>query len=317
MKPFTLDNHFVYGYNAGIFNPQDKIKQNSLSCTYTRSTRPIGNFRDECVLTAIDISNQAKNLKRTPMIFLSGGLDSEIVVKSFIDANVDFVPVTFKLANGLNIHEINFVEKFCKRHNLKVQYINIDIVDWFNTPEAKQKYIESFCTYTEMLPHMKLMDIVWNEFQGLPVMGNGDFYAIKSINPVWRMHDNNATKYIWNYIEFEYILAWFRYAVSKNILGGIGFFQHNPEITLAMATDSLMVSTCTNQTLNKMSSRSTKYEIYKKYWNDIEHRPKWHGGELVSKLHRLKTLEYSKELKMPYNDYYSIEYKKFIDILLP
>jgi hypothetical protein len=317
MLPYTLDNNLIYGYSGSIFNPKNKSSTNSLECYYARATREPEIFKEECIITAKILGQEAARLNRIPMIFLSGGLDSEVVVKAFIEAGVDFQPVTFKFKDNLNQHEIHYVEKFCKRHGIKSRYLEIDIVHWLDTTEAKDMYVDSCCTYSQMLPHMKLMNIVWNDWQGLPVMGNGDFYVSRDINPVWRMKDKTANQYVWNYVEYEYILAWFRYAVSQHILGGIGFFQHTPEITLSMALDSRIQKVCNNSNPYKMSSRSTKYVVYKDHWPDLEIRPKWNGGELVANLYYCKAREFSKSLNLSYVDKWSMEYNEFVNLLKP
>ena len=317
MLPYTLDNNLIYGYCDGIFNPEQKSSVDSLKCSYARATRSPKTFKEECIITAKILGQEAASLNRIPMIFLSGGLDSEVVVKAFIEADVDFQAVTFRFNNNLNQHEINYVEKFANRHDITVRYLDIDIVTWLETTEAKNMFINSYCTYTEMLPHMKLMDLVWDQWQGMPVLGNGDLYVARDINPVWRMQNKTANQYIWNYVEYEYILAWFRHSVHRKILGGIGFFQHTPEITLSMALDPRIQEVCNNLNPYKMSSRSTKYVIYKHHWPDLEIRPKWNGGELVANLHYSKAKEFSKTFNLPYNDKWTIEYNEFVKLLKP
>jgi hypothetical protein len=217
MLPYTLDNNLTYGYCGGVFNPKNKLSVDSLNCSYARALRVPGTFKEECINTAKILGQEAARLNRVPMIFLSGGLDSEVVVKAFIEAGVDFQTVTFKFKDNHNQHEIHYVEKFCKHHGITPRYLEIDIIDWLETTEAKDLFVNSYCTYTEMLPHMKLMNTVWNDWGGMPVLGNGDLYVVRDINPVWRMQDRTASQYIWKYVEYEYILAWFRHAVSQNL----------------------------------------------------------------------------------------------------
>lgn len=317
MLPHTLDNNLIYGYSNGVFNPENKLSVDSLKCSYARASRVPGTFKEECINTAIILGQEAARLNRIPMIFLSGGLDSEVVVKAFIEAGVEFQAVTFKFKDNLNQHEIHYVEKFCKHHRITPRYLEIDIVNWLETNEARDLFVNSCCTYTEMLPHMKLMNTVWNDWQGMPVLGNGDLYVVRDINPVWRMQDKTASQYIWNYVEYEYILAWFRHAVCHHILGGIGFFQHTPEITLSMALDPRIQEVCNNLNPYKMSSRSTKYVVYKHHWPDLEIRPKWNGGELIANLYYSKGREFSKSLNLSYNDKWSIEYNEFVNLLKP
>ena len=52
-----------------------------------------------------------------------------------------------------------------------------------------------------------------------------------------------------------------------------------------MALEPEMNAVCMNQNPYKMSSRSTKYVIYKKYWPDLLDRLKYDGGELTKGLY--------------------------------
>jgi hypothetical protein len=127
----------------------------------------------------------------------------------------------------------------------------------------------SKCPYSEMLPTMKLIDYVYTQLNGIPVLGNGDFYA-------------SIIEGKWMYVEFEYILSWMRYCVEKNIIGAINFFQQTPEIVLAMGRDKLISKTI--QDGFKPNLRSTKYMIYQKYWNDVEIRQKFNGAEKIQNI---------------------------------
>ena len=151
----------------------------------------------------------------------------------------------------------------------------------------------------------------------MPILGNGDFYAVRFINPEWRLRDFTAPKYQWEYIEYEYILAWFRYAIKHKIVGGLGFFQHNAEIALAMGIEEHIVNTITGTDEGKQSTRSSKYEVYKKYWPEFENRQKYHGGEKISGLCDMLR----KNVLLPqYGDYerkWTMDYFKFIDLLMP
>lgn len=317
MKPYTLDNNLVYGYNGGLFNHFEKTAPGTLECSYARATRIPGTFQDECYAVARQLSADAAAMNRIPMVFLSGGYDSEVTVRAFLDIGLPFQAVTFRLKHNLNRHELYYIEQFSKRYNFEVRYANIDIEEWLKTSDAAHKYDVSRCHYAEMLPHMVLMDLVWEQWQGMPVLGNGDLYVTRDINPAWRMKDFSQPKYIWNYLEYEYILAWFRYAVYKKMLGGIGFFQHTPEITLSMALEPEMNAVCMNQNPYKMSSRSTKYVIYKKYWPDLLDRLKYDGGELTKGLYYKFLFDHGNTRMVSYQDVWKMPFPEFQSRIMP
>lgn len=299
MTPYTLDDNLQFGYGAGLFNGAQKTEPNSLWCSYSRATRIPTSFSDECVRTAELVKSQADAHKRPVYVLLSGGLDSEVTAKAFVEAGIDFQPITFRFPNKLNEHELVYVRKFCDRHGLEPQYYDLDIKSWATSQEAKELFVNSQAHFYEMVPHMKLLDVIWHKYGGMPVMGNGDLFM-------------EQTETGWQYIEFEYILAWFRHAIHSKILGGIGFFQHTPEMTLAALRDPQMekIGFGTDVTANTLlkDGRMAKYVMYRKHWPDLERRPKFNGGELLHKfyhelaepLRQARTVQFNDKWTMPY-----------------
>ena len=260
-----LDNNFSYGYDDLKYNFRTS-KDSKFNCYYGKAKYAPTSFREECIKICRDISLYAQKNQRIPYVLLSGGLDSEIVVRSFIEADVPFKVIVNRFKDELNAHEMEYVNKFLNDKDLDVEFYDLDIIYWLRSPEALQMAEDSACPYSEMLPTTKLIDLVYFERNGIPVLGNGDFYS----------------SYIddqWMYVEFEYILAWIRYCSKKSIQSAVNFFQLNPEVVLAIGDDALIKSTLAQK--EKTTLRSTKYKVYKKYWPDVEIRTKFNGAEKI------------------------------------
>jgi hypothetical protein len=279
--PYTIDNHFTFGYNNVPFSQKENYHTDEFFCSYSRCDREPSTFKDECISTAIEVYNQAISLKREPYIFLSGGLDSEVVVKAFLAANRPFKTISFRYTNNQSSHEELYINKFVSDHNLDHSYYDIS-PEWLLSAEAMFFCEQSACVRSEMLPHMKLIKHVWDNLNGFPILGNGDLYASKEINKNWLLKNRKLPKYEWLYIEYEYIVAWFRFAIANDILGSLAFFQHNPYIVLSMIREPAMEKCLNDELIYKLSSRSTKPVIYKKYWPDLLIRMKYHGSEKVN-----------------------------------
>lgn len=316
MLPYTLDNHFSFGYGKGTFNLADASPLQEFWCGYSRAKYIPENFKDECFKTAELLSTESKKLGRPPVVLLSGGLDSHVVVKSFVELGTPFQTMTTKFSNDANSHELVYVEELKQEHQLKHDYLEVDVEKWLLSDEAMYMADQSFCAFPQMLPTMKLIKHIWDQ-GGMPILGNGDFYAARHINPIWRLHDYSAKKYIWEYIEYEYILAWFRFAIANNIVGGLGFFQHTPEIALAMGIEDSTLDVISSKNEGKQSTRSSKYEVYKKYWPSFKDRQKYNGGEKISGLCDM----IRKNILLPkYSGFerkWTLDYYKFIDLLMP
>jgi hypothetical protein len=306
--PHTIDNHFIFGYNNKPFVTKTNLIQDKFFCQYSRCEREPGTFKEECVQTAVDVYKQAHTLDREIYIFLSGGLDSEVVVKAFLDAGVEFRTISFRFKNNLSSHEELYIDDFVTKHSLKHNYYDIDL-EWMCSDEAALFCEQSVCNKSQMLPHMKLMQHVWYDLNGFPVLGNGDLYVGKEISTRWLLHDRSLPKYQWLYIEYEYIVAWFRFAIAHKILGSIAFFQSNPYIVLSMIREPVMQQCFANQLNYKLSSRSSKSVVYRKHWPDLRVRAKYHGGEQIAgmctDLNRKLLLKYSSDTKwtMPIEEF--------------
>jgi hypothetical protein len=312
---YSVDENFSYGYNENFYNLRES-SSDKFSCYYQKAQYVPTSFKEESIKVCEKISDYAKKINRVPVVLLSGGLDSEVVVRSFVDSGKDFSVITNRFFENLNAHELYYIEKLSKKYNLSVEYKDLDVINWLvSSDESNFLAHESKCLRPQMLPTLKLLIYVYEQ-GGFPVLGNGDLYASKEINPQWRM-SGKGEKYIWNYIEYEYILAWLRYCVRNNIEGSINFFQQTPEIVLAMALDPMIQDLVKNNPVGKQSTRSTKYLVYKKYWNDVELRPKFHGGENIDNVCDYIQKTRLNKFYRSYNDKYKLGFDNFVNRLMP
>ena len=303
----VLDENFSYGYDEGKYNL--RVSNDSVfRCFYKEASYIPKSFKEECIKVCEKISDYSISEKKLPMILLSGGADSEVVVRSFIDAGRKFLAVTNRFKHGLNQHEVDYVIDFQKKYKFDLKFVDIDVEEWLLSSEADMMAEESKCTVPEMLPTMKLIDQVYFNLGGIPVLGNGDLYVSKDVDMHSRI-EHNKISYVWNYVEFEYILAWMRYAVQKKIIGAINFFQYTPEIVLAMGLHPKMRYIFNNNSKGKQSSRSTKYLVYKDNWDDLLTRPKFHGGEKIYDI-----CDYLRKNKLAKYRGYSQKWKKPVEL---
>lgn len=312
---FTLDKNFSYGYNDSIYNLR-RSPNDVFQCRYTRASRIPRSFKEECIAVCEQISDYSHSVRKIPTILLSGGLDSEIVVRSFLESGREFRVVSNKFKNDLNDHEVDRILKFSKRYHIDLELKELDIINWLlRSDESHVLSHESKCIRPEMLPTMKLLSEVYKG-GGIPVLGNGDLYASKEVNPNYRMN-GEGEKYSWMYIEYEYILAWMRYSLQNNIIGSINFFQQTPEIVLSMILEPEIQNLIRNSPTGKQSTRSTKYEVYKKYYPDVEIRPKYHGMEKISNLSDFIRKSKLNRLYGEYNQKFKISMDDFTNLLMP
>lgn len=295
-------SNLTFGYGSGTFNPQDKSTENRLYCKYNKANRSALSFREECVRVATLLGVQANG--RRPTVLLSGGLDSEVVVKAFIESGVPFDVFTFEYDNGLNIHELKNAQRFCEQHKLKMNRYQINMPKFLRSAEAEELFMRSYAQHFAVLPHMKLMSYV-NSIGGFPILGNGE---------VLLEQDQGA----WKYLELEYDLAWYRHCINAKIPAACGFFQHTAEIQLsALQYHRLTDVVYGRNRLAKIlkNTRQIKYKMYLDYWPDLIAREKFDGTELIRHLSIPRTQELCRLLPRSYSDRVLIPYEQMISDL--
>ena len=178
MFEYTLSNYFRWGFQPEPFSilPDDPsqiklwfdIGQNSPGLA-------IGPYRHEAMEAAKLIADKAD---KPITLFLSGGIDSEVMLLAFRDAQVEFDCTIISLKNGLNLHEVGIATAICDRYGITKRYIEIDPFRlWYNPPEWMQQYrMDSGLLYV----FLEAIDQSWDRFQ---VIGGNPNIKVDVWNP--------------------------------------------------------------------------------------------------------------------------------------
>ena len=117
-----------------------------------------------------ELIEKAKKFKGQPnVIYLSGGADSELVARSFVEAGVDFVPVIFDYVNDndeiLNSFDTEWADKFCDRFDLVPVRRSFNVERFWKSDQL----LEVAKSYREDSPQLcvyhKMVDLVHAEIE--------------------------------------------------------------------------------------------------------------------------------------------------------
>lgn len=268
MIEYSHGNAITFGYGSGSLN--EKTIGAELQFHFNHCIREPKSFRDEVQNVARLVQEKAERLQRPIYLLQSGGLDCEVMLKAFIDQNIPFVPITFRL-NGFNEHELQYVKRFNDRHGLKSNFLTINPLTWI--PKQQELFHRTHSASAFMLCHMKLLSRIW-ELGGMPVIGAGDVLL-----------ENTPTG--WLVVKHEYMLPWYWHMEQQGINGVPAFFTHTSEVVLAMLREPRMkrVAESNDVNANKLlkDARQQKYAVYLDHWPDLQRRPKFTGEEFVYK----------------------------------
>ena len=109
------------------------------------------------------LSNSLEKIEN-PLLYLSGGLDSELVAYAFLEKNIKFKTVIFEYVddNGkiTNLNDISYAYKFCKRNGIIPEIMSIDIDKLWDSEYFKRLAIDlqyaspQLSTYAHMVELM-------------------------------------------------------------------------------------------------------------------------------------------------------------------
>ena len=317
---FTHRNHYKWGYNGQHFNKRQS-ERDKFSVSFGKCSREPYSFRDECFDVAIKIHEYAQIRGKPIDLMFSGGSESEIMVRSFIEQDIDVNIHIMQFDYNRNLHDIAHAVVFCEQRNIPFTLHELDL-DNFTIKAAPLYANFSKCVTPRMLPHMWLMERLYD---GIPVMGMGECYiAHRDIKQFYSLVDGNVVRNQkddypqapWYFYEREKINSWYRFAMEKSLDAIPGFFQYTPEIMLAFLEETLTKELVSCMHYGKLSNTSTKLQIYEEHFPGILQRYKKDGFEYSLDLDKKLRTVFQKEYGM-YSNEAKIEYNKLLESLRP
>lgn len=267
----THNNHFKFGYDGIPFNFRESIK-NQWWVSYGKCKTPPLTFHSECINTAKIIHQKSKG--KSTLLF-SGGVDSEVVLQSFILAKLPIKAAILRFKNELNIHDISYAIIACEKLGVPYYFFDLDILKFWESNLFKYAN-PTYCSSPQLLSTMWLIDQI-NEF---PVLGSGECLLVKDIPKDYVPGVSEYGHSEWKLYEKEKIASWYRHFMVRNRDGCPGFFQYTPELILSYILDPFVKKLTGNEITGKLCTASSKLKIYQQHFDLID-RPKFTGFEKI------------------------------------
>lgn len=272
MKEFPLltkNNHFKYYYNGIPFSFR-KSPEDVFAVSHGSVSRPVKSWKTECLTAAQEIYS---SYPQPINVLFSGGMDSEVVVRSFVEASLDVKVHIIEFEDQLNFHDIQFAQKVCSELGIKPNIIPLNIRDFWK--KDVWSYAEEISS-----PSPMLATIFWatDQIEGTIVIGGGDGY--------FRRNEGSNVFYEW---ETEVFYSLYRWFVKRNRDGVPAFFQFSSELMLSFMMDPVVLNFVRDGKSRKLlSTRKIKHEIYSQHF-DLDFRVPQNGYEnLISEEEALR-----------------------------
>jgi hypothetical protein len=262
---FTYNNHLKYTIGEREFGWRE-TSQEKYNLTvgqididhYRRS-----DYAEELKRTADLIYN---DLGKDVAVMLSGGTDSEIVLRNFLDIGVKPNCYTIKFKDDYNASDVNEAIDLAKELDVPLHIIDLDVKEFYNSGLASEFGKQLQCTQvTYLVVYYSILKL------GLPAVMGGELLLKRNIN-------TNPSSWYFCIRENEDGSA-MRFSQKFNIPLVNEYFSYTPELMLYYLEDTSIQNLVSSTYNYKLSSVSSKNDILKRLMPDIRVRKKTHGYE--------------------------------------
>ena len=265
MINFTHNNYLTYSIGGRVFGQRENSTER-----YNVSVGQIdperykqSNYIEELHRTAsLVLSELGKDL----VVFISGGTDSEIVLRNFLAIGHTPRCVTIRFKNNYNARDVMEAQALCTELNVPLEFIDFDVKDFYYSGEAIEFGKSIQCTQiTYLMVYKSILDL------GFPAVMGGETLITRKVE---------SDKSYWYYTlrENEDASA-MRFSNKYNIPLVNEWFAYTPEVLLYYLEHPDIKQLVTTKYNYKLTSVSSKNAILQKIYPAIRPKKKTHGFE--------------------------------------
>ena len=163
MFHWTYNNHLVCGFHR---NSSGEIDKNIYFSQVDSADRKIFTVFEEAQMAAALIYREARKLRQEIFLCLSGGIDSEAMLRAFISAGVPFQGIIMRFNDGLNDFDIKDIIQFCDKNHVPYEIFDLNVLDFFESGKYLQYGKMYQCQSPQLAAHLYLCDHI----KGCPVL---------------------------------------------------------------------------------------------------------------------------------------------------
>ena len=282
---YTSENNW-YSWSYGDsdhFGRQDLTDIQPFRSHFGKYAGAVETFKEETYKAARSIVDHYPGMPIDLMV--SGGIDSELILRSFIGIKHPVNVKIFRYENDINIYDVSYAVIVCEQ--LHVPYTIID----FNLQKFYEQDAESISEKAQidrprMLPQLKFLDYC----DGLPIIGHADMWW-------FREHDDYTRTATWNMDDYEFDVGCDKYSLFLNRPAITEWFKWSPGLILSYLELQWFKDLISDKYKGRLGVNSTKIIGYKEMYPDMIKRVKKTGFEKIDTI----IDEVEKALEIKYN----------------
>ncbi len=299
---FTHNNHLRYSIGGREFGFRENgLEDYKVSVGQVDSDRYLKSTYKQELLRTADLIH--RDLGNDFVVLLSGGTDSEIVVRNFVENGIKPRCVTIKFKDGYNDPDVQESYRIAGELGLAVETYDFDVIDFLYSGEADEFGQRLQCTQiTYLMVYHTVMKL------GMPAVMGGEVLMRRNVN---------TTPSSWYYCfrENEDASA-MRFSNTYGIPLVNEYFSYTPELLLYWLSLPAIKKLVSERFNYKLASVSSKNAILKELVPEIMERKKTHGFEklLAFNFEAYRTLAQNQILRLE-SSLDGIEYNQIINNL--
>lgn len=266
----TENNWYKWSYDNGPMFEFSPTPNSEFKTYYGQYTGPVGNFKEELLKAARSTLDQYPGL--TPCIFFSGGMDSELILRSYLEIGAKPEVFIVRYENDYNIYDVSYAITICLSLGINYRLIDFNLKKFYeNDAETVSEIAE--IDRPRILPHLKFTECA----DGLIIVGHSDVRW-------YRPHDDYSKKAVWLAQDFEHDIGCDKYNIRTNRTAIYQWWKWTPGLVLSYTKLNWFKKLINDEYYGKLGINSTKYIGFSEIYPDLINRKKQTGFELVDNL---------------------------------
>lgn len=213
-------------------------------------------------------------------VMLSGGIDSEVVVRINKQLGIKQNIYTFRLENDYNIRDVESAQSICRDLGIKLNIIDWNLQKWIEN-DAYEVYQRTFSPIIE-----RMVRFDWFKYlDNIIVMGEGEPYWKRELSPNYSIEENVGTspnysvksKWHLHWVEDYFMSSTYANLIGQTVIGE--WYNYTPEVVKSFHKLPLIQKLLSDKIVGKASSWSSRTKIHQTLFPNISQKLKLVGYE--------------------------------------
>jgi hypothetical protein len=269
---FTSENNwYSWQYGEGeIFGRQTGDHQ--FKTNFGRMGRSVKSFKEELLLAAQSTLDYYPNLK--PNLFFSGGVDSDIMLRSYLDIGCKPKVTIVRYENDYNLYDVSYAVTVCSMLNVEYDLVDFNLTKFYENDAERMSELSQI-DRPRALPYCKFIE----DAEGFPVLGASDLTLHRTM-PEYIQDEKGQ----WVVLCWEHDIGWSKFARAINKPAVAEWFKWTPGLILSYMNLNWFSRLVNDEYIGKTGVNSTKIIGYREAYSDLIDRKKQTGFEKINPL---------------------------------